>query len=100
MYSERLLYIKLAIRLVRVTAWLLGFIVTIHGKAQQWTIYDGSNLPQYSTPAFAINNNNPGPNFVEEIIDDPDVPGNKLFKYIQNESGSYTTTYRIDLPVS
>src|SRR3972149_6450768 len=100
MYSGRLLFIKSSIGWVKTIAWLLVFIITLHGKAQQWAIYDGSNLPQYSTPAFAINNDNPGPNFVEEIIDDPDVPGNKLFKYIQNESGSYTTTYRIDLPVS
>lgn len=54
-----------------------------------WKIYDANIMPQFtgsggdSLDLTSMSQDNPGPDFVEEIIDDPDVPGNKVLKYLQ-----------------
>jgi hypothetical protein len=72
-------------------------------SAQQWYFYDASDLPgETSGPSLAFDDfsqDNPGPNFVEEIIEDPDIPGNMLFRYIQPDDmadggGNATRMYR------
>jgi hypothetical protein len=57
------------------------FIVSFDAKSQAWVIYDGSVLPTDNTPAFTAGDNSPDAGFVAEVIDDPDITGNKLFKY-------------------
>ncbi len=51
------------------------------GKTQAWVVYDGGLLPTDNTPAFAASDNSPDAGFVAEVVDDPDITGNKLFKY-------------------
>jgi hypothetical protein len=58
-------------------------LVTTTGKAAnaKWFVYDASIMPQDA--GWSNSSSSPGPNMVEEIIDDPVVPGNKLFHYQQ-----------------
>ena len=54
-----------------------------------WQIYDGSVLPaDTDTGGGTLNitklaDNSPGDGMVQEILDDPDIEGNKIFKYLQ-----------------
>jgi hypothetical protein len=56
---------------------LLGLVSSSHSKAQTWTIYDGSVLPDAATPAWATGDLGT-PQAVYSIVDDPDISGNKL----------------------
>ncbi|MGC9364055.1 MAG: T9SS type A sorting domain-containing protein [Fidelibacterota bacterium] len=63
---------------------LLAFIPL---KAQ-WQVYDGSVLPAETGSSgtldiSSVSDDSPGLDMVQEIIDDPDIPGNKIFKYLQ-----------------
>jgi hypothetical protein len=67
---------------------LLSFILTvvflavsINGKSQAWSVYNGNELPTDANPAFTAGDNSPAADFVAEIISDPDSAANKLFKY-------------------
>lgn len=84
---------------------LLSLMITCLAfvSAQQWYFYDASELPgPTSGPSLAfddLSQDAPGPNFVEEIIDDLDIPGNKILRYIQPdasnaEGGNATRMYR------
>jgi len=59
----------------------LFFSLSGPGKSQAWVIYDASVLPPDNTPAFTAGDNSPAADFVAEVIDDPDIAANKLFKY-------------------
>ena len=73
-----------------VTSLVLLFIIgtAIQLNAQDWLIYDASVLPTATGSGgdtldlTNLADNSPGPGLVEEIIDDPDIIGNKLFKYL------------------
>ena len=60
----------------------------IAGPADQLLIYDASMLPADSDlggnalDLTGVSDNSPGPGMVQEIIDDPDIVGNKLLKYL------------------
>ncbi len=64
-----------------------------------WLVYDASILPTEtgsggdSLDISSLSSDSPGSDFVEEIIDDPDIPGNKVLKYLQPTAG-YTRMYR------
>jgi len=64
-----------------------------------WLVYDGSLLPTEtfsgndSLDISSLSEDSPGPDMVEQIIDDPDISGNKLFKYLQPTS-PYKRMYR------
>ncbi len=47
-------------------------------KAQSWHVYDGSQLP---ADAGYTSKDVTGKAIVHSIIDDPDIPGNKLYEY-------------------
>lgn len=54
-------------------------------NAQSWHIYDGSQLPEdagYSSADVT------GKAIVHSIIDDPDIPGNKLYEYYVDSADS------------
>jgi hypothetical protein len=51
-------------------------------QAQGWYVYDGSQNP-LDAAGWAGSSINPGPNMVEEVIDDPEITGNKFFLYVQ-----------------
>ncbi|MBN2279468.1 MAG: hypothetical protein JXQ65_02705, partial [Candidatus Marinimicrobia bacterium] len=57
-------------------------------QAQSWLVYDGGVLPAAtgngddSLDISNIADNSPGAGMVQEIIDDPDITGNKIFKYL------------------
>jgi len=71
----------------------------------QWQVYDGSVLPTATVDGPGLLNisnvadNSPGTDMVAEIIDDPDITGNKVFKYLQPTAGA-KTTYRYYFPDS
>ncbi|MBN1154466.1 T9SS type A sorting domain-containing protein, partial [candidate division KSB1 bacterium] len=54
----------------------------------KWLVYDASILPSEtgsegdSLDLTVVSDNSPGPGLVEEIIDDTDIEGNKLLKYL------------------
>lgn len=56
---------------------------------QQWMVYDANVLP-VETEGFghdsldisSLSSDSPGPGFVEELIDDPDIEGNKVLKFL------------------
>ena len=56
--------------------------------AQGWLYYDGSVLPANTDTGGGtlditkLADNSPGAGMVQEIIDDPDIVGNKIFKYL------------------
>jgi len=54
-------------------------------QAQSWYVYDGSVVPDV-LDEWVASSNDPGPNFIETVVDDADVPGNKLFQYIQPDA--------------
>ncbi|MBN2010572.1 T9SS type A sorting domain-containing protein, partial [candidate division KSB1 bacterium] len=65
----------------------------------KWLIYDASILPTETTSdddmlnISSLSQDSPGADFVEEIIDDPAITGNKVLKYLQPTAGS-TRMYR------
>ncbi|MDZ7722647.1 MAG: hypothetical protein U5R06_07480 [candidate division KSB1 bacterium] len=78
----------------------LGVICALFAVTQlnaQWLIYDASVLPaetgtgEYTLDLTSVSDNSPGENFVEEIIADPDIPGNQLLKYLHPDG---KTMYR------
>lgn len=64
------------------------------GLQAQWLLYDCSKLPsETGGDEFDLTNlsqDDPGPNFVEEIIEDPDEPGNFLLRYVQPDEMNIT----------
>ncbi len=54
-----------------------------------WKVYDGSVLPGATTgegdhlDISSVSDDSPGEDMVQEIIDDPVISGNKIFKYLQ-----------------
>ena len=69
-------------------------------QAQSWQIYDASKLPSETggddLDLTKLSQDAPGANFVEVIMDDPDIPGNKLLRYVQSDDDA-TKMYRHDL---
>lgn len=65
-----------------ITVILLLVAATAFG---QWTIYDCSKLPPDATPAWTTSGSDEGPTTgvpdFFKVIDDPDVPGNKLLEF-------------------
>jgi hypothetical protein len=80
---------------------LLLFVLCFWGISlsygQQWMVYDASVLPnQTSGEALdltSLSQDAPGPNFEEQLINDPDIPGNSLLRYVQPDTNS-TKMYR------
>ena len=84
-----------------VCSFLLVFSATIQA---QWQVYDAGVLPAETGTGgmldlTVVSDNSPGPGMIQEIIDDPDITGNKLLKYLHpdgktmfrhNFDGSYT----------
>ncbi len=66
-----------------------------------WMVYDASVLPTDSDTSICtldlsdLSQDAPGADMVEEIIDDPDIEGNKIFKYLQPNG---TRMYRYSFP--
>jgi hypothetical protein len=66
-----------------------GFKVDGLESEQAWLIYDGSVLPSETTDENSgldisnVSDDSPGEDMVQEILDDPDIYGNKIFKYQQ-----------------
>ncbi|MBN1155848.1 hypothetical protein JXB12_13100, partial [candidate division KSB1 bacterium] len=73
-----------------VTSLFLLFVIgsAFHVQAQDWLIYDASVLPTATGSGgdtldlTNLADNSPGAGLIEEIIDDPDIAGNKIFKYL------------------
>ena len=65
----------------------------------KWLVYDASVLPTETSSGgdtldlSDLSQDSPGEGFVEEIIDDPDIVGNKIFKYLQPTANN-TRMYR------
>lgn len=63
----------------------------------EWMVYDGSVLPSETSDADGgldisnVSDNSPGDGMVQEIIDDPSISGNKIFKYLHPDG---KTTFR------
>jgi hypothetical protein len=55
--------------------------ISFNGKSQAWVVYDGSVMPVDNNPPFTEGDASPAADFIAEVIDDPDINGNKLFKY-------------------
>jgi hypothetical protein len=53
--------------------------------AQSWHVYDGSQLPEDAGYTYA---DSKGSAIVHSIIDDPDIPGNKLYEYYVDSADS------------
>ncbi|MBN2011244.1 hypothetical protein JW960_18010, partial [candidate division KSB1 bacterium] len=76
----------------RTLATVLSLLLVLFASgqlgAQSWLIYDGSVLPDATAGGgdtlniTSLSDNSPGAGLVEEIIDDPNNPGNKIFKYL------------------
>ena len=49
--------------------------------APAWQVYDGSVLPAQNLPAFKESNVTNPPDTTSRVIDDPDLPGNKLLMF-------------------
>ncbi len=68
----------------------------------QWLVYDGSVLPEFTDGGgdtldiTSVSDNSPGAGMVQEIIDDPDIDGNKLFKYLQPDGKTMFRHYLDD----
>lgn len=83
----------------RVTIFSLCIIFTFlfANVNAQWKVYDASILPAVTTDGgdsldiSSVSDNSPGSMFVQEIIDDPDISGNKLLKYLHPDG---KTMYR------
>jgi hypothetical protein len=56
--------------------------------SQAWYVYDGSYLPVSVNGWSAASSSNPGVNFVEMIIDDAEISGNKILEYVQPDLNS------------
>jgi len=65
--------------------------VSSPGISQAWVIYDCSVLPTDNTPAFTAGDNSPAVDFIAEVINDPDITNNKLFKYDHSDTTGKTT---------
>lgn len=69
-------------------------------QAQGWYVYNGSGIPDQT--GWSNASNTPGPNFVEEILDDPNIEGNEVFRFIMpdprriDNSGTASKYYRKD----
>ncbi|MBA7533596.1 hypothetical protein ES705_25837 [subsurface metagenome] len=77
--------------------FILGFVFFIN--AQSWMVYDGSVLPSETggggdTIDFTnVSDNSPGAGMIQEVLQDHEIPGNKLFKYFHPDG---KTTFRHD----
>ena len=63
----------------------------------KWLVYDAGILPSETADCggdtldlSSVSDGSPGTGFVEEIIDDPDISGNKLLKYLQPDAAAKT----------
>ena len=72
--------------------YLLNFLLlifVISASAQNWQIYDGSVLPSETSnngdtlDISSVSDDSPGADMVAEVMLDPNIPGNKIFKYLQ-----------------
>ncbi len=74
-------------------------------QAQAWYVYDGSEVPDQSSD-WLNSSNNPGPNMIEDVINDPFISGNKIFRYVQadlnriDNTGTARKYYRHDFSVT
>lgn len=85
---------------------LTFFFVAFTAGAQNWQVYDGSVLPSESGTGDMLDVSNysddsPGDGMIAEVIADPNMPGNSLFKYFHpdgkrtfrhNMTDTYTDT--------
>lgn len=72
--------------------YLLLFILACsfgYLQAQAWYVYDGSAIPS-DLDEWNTSSNNPGPNMVEAVLDDPEISGNKIFQYVQPDDSAIT----------
>ncbi|MFC2138907.1 cadherin-like beta sandwich domain-containing protein, partial [Bacteroidota bacterium] len=69
---------------------LLSFTLLI--TAQEWLIYDASVLPAETDGGHdtldltELSEDSRGVNFIEELIEDTEIPGNKILKHIQPDA--------------
>ncbi|HYW95941.1 MAG TPA: hypothetical protein VE870_10165, partial [Bacteroidales bacterium] len=73
--------------------------IFITAGAQNWQIYDGSVLPSETGTGDMLDissysDDSPGADMISEIVLDPVIPGNKLFKYFQPDG---KRTFRHDM---
>ena len=85
---------KVTVGAISIMFMLLAFVPL---NAQGWQIYDGGVLPAAtgsggdSLDISNVADDSPGAGLIAEIIDDPDIAGNKIFKYLHPDG---KTTYR------
>jgi len=59
-----------------------GYVEPVNGP--QWLVYSASVLPNENSPAFAAVNVTNAPDTTSWIVDDPDLAGNKLLRFIDS----------------
>ena len=59
---------------------IIGFVSS--GFSQEWLVYDASVLPDENDPPFGISNTSSPPDTSTWIVEDSDIEGNSLAKYI------------------
>ena len=74
---------------------LACLLAGLNSYSQAWQVYTCNTQPQDPAIGFVVKDDYPGATFIEEIIDDPDIAGNKLFKYVQNDDTASRRTYRM-----
>lgn len=67
-------------------------MMTANNSFGQWVVLDGSTLPHEADPAWAAPD---GVNGFTTVVDDPDIPGNKLLKIV-DETESNKELWRLD----
>ena len=76
---------------------LLMLLAMVAGVNAQWQLYDASKLPSETAgdelDLTSLSQDAPGANFVEAIMDDPDIDGNSILQYLQPDDDA-TKMYR------
>jgi len=76
-------------------------LLSLNANTQQWTVWDCSTIPEVA--GFSVGDNDPqGATNFSIIIDDPDIAGNKLWKFDMYADGNpvANTTYSMEWGVS
>lgn len=66
--------------LILLLACSIGYL-----QAQAWYVYDGSSIPA-DLDDWEISSNNPGALIIEDVLNDPYLPGNEYFRYIHADA--------------
>ena len=61
-----------------------GLYVDVLPPTSNWIVYDASVLPNENDPVFSQTNFTNPPDTTSWILNDPDIPGNKLLKFVDS----------------